>query len=79
MQVSGFKKMIYYPIDYILTENVASKDKKKILSCRKWVFLPVVRIEKFENDDVEFLLCNVREVLVEIKGDELTHHRLLNF
>lgn len=71
--------MIYYPIDNILTENVASKDKKKILSCRKWFFLPVVRIEKFENDDVEFLLCNVREVLEEIKGDELTYHRLFNF
>lgn len=42
-------------------------------------FLQVVRIEKFENDDVEFLLCNVREVLVEIKGDELTYHRLFNF
>lgn len=71
--------MIYYPIDNRLTENVTSKDKKKILSCRKWVFLQVVRIEKFENDDVEFLLCNVREVLVEIKGDELTYHWLFNF
>lgn len=70
--------MIYYPIDNILTENVASNDKKNP-PCRKWVFLPVVRIEKFENDDVEFLLCNVREVLVEIKGDELTYHRLFSF
>lgn len=51
---------------------MASKDKKKKnLSCRKWVFLPVVRIEKFENDDVESLLCNVREVLEQIKGDDV--------
>lgn len=71
--------MIYYPIDNILTENVASKDKKKTLPVVNGFFLPVVRIENFENDDVEFLLCNVREVLVEIKGDELTYHRLLNF
>lgn len=70
--------MIYYPIDNKLTENVASKDKKT-LPVVNGVFLPVVRIEKFENDDVEFLLCNVREVLVEIKGDELTYHRLFSF
>lgn len=71
--------MIYYPIDNRLTENVTSKDKKKSFPVVNGFFLQVVRIEKFENDDVEFLLCNVREVLVEIKGDELTYHRLFNF
>lgn len=71
--------MIYYPIDNRLTENVTSKDKKKSFPVVNGIFLQVVRIEKFENDDVEFLLCNVREVLVEIKGDELTYHRLFNF
>lgn len=70
--------MIYYFIDNIFIENVVFKDKKNFFCC-KWFFLLVVCIEKFENDDVEFLLCNVREVFVKIKGDELIYYRLFSF